>query len=147
MKNRLRKLMKAEGLNSTRLAEILEIQASGISHIMSGRNKPSYDFIVKILSRFPSVNPEWLLLEKGPMYREQAKTKSAVSAVPDDLFAESSVAAVSKSDEPDNIDMIPAEVNDEISAFAGLPGGDLSEADTVIVCYRDNSCKVYKVRR
>ncbi len=147
MKNRLRKLMKAEGLNSTRLAEILEIQASGISHIMSGRNKPSYDFIVKILSRFPSVNPEWLLLEKGPMYREQAKTKGAVSSVPDDLFAEPDAVVSSRRDEPDNVDMIPAEVNEEISAFAGLPGEDLSEADNIIICYRDNSCKVYKVRR
>lgn len=71
--------MKQEGLNSTRLAEMLGIQASGISHIMSGRNKPSYDFIVKLLHRFPQINPDWLLSDKGPMYRNEIKSKNPAS--------------------------------------------------------------------
>ncbi len=57
MEEKLRRLMKHEGLNSTRLAEILGIQASGISHIMSGRNKPSFDFLLKLLQKFPQLNP------------------------------------------------------------------------------------------
>jgi hypothetical protein len=72
--------MKHEGVNSTRLAEILGIQASGISHIMSGRNKPSYDFLQKLLQRFPQINPDWLLLDKGPMYRDEIKNKSGQNA-------------------------------------------------------------------
>jgi transcriptional regulator with XRE-family HTH domain len=75
MEEKLRKLMKHEGINSTKLAEMLGIQASGISHIMSGRNKPSYDFIVKLLARFPQINPDWLLIDKGPMYRDEIKGK------------------------------------------------------------------------
>jgi plasmid maintenance system antidote protein VapI len=77
MQGKLRQLMKSEGINSTRLAEILGIQASGISHIMSGRNKPSFDFLLKLLGRFPQINPDWLLLDKGPMYRDEIKQKSA----------------------------------------------------------------------
>ena len=73
MDEKLRKLMKHEGINSTRLAEMLGIQASGISHIMSGRNKPSYDFLLKLLQRFPQINPDWLMLDKGPMYRDEVK--------------------------------------------------------------------------
>ncbi len=73
--------MKHEGINSTRLAEILGIQASGISHIMSGRNKPSFDFLLKLLQRFPQISPDWLLLDKGPMYRDEIKTKGS-SATP-----------------------------------------------------------------
>jgi hypothetical protein len=80
MEEKLRRLMKHEGINSTRLAEILGIQASGISHIMSGRNKPSYDFLLKLLQRFPQINPDWLLLDKGPMYRDEIKNKSNPSA-------------------------------------------------------------------
>lgn len=71
--------MKQEGINSTRLAEILGIQASGISHIMSGRNKPSFDFLLKLLQRFPQINPDWLLLDKGPMYRDGIKNKGGQS--------------------------------------------------------------------
>jgi plasmid maintenance system antidote protein VapI len=76
MEAKLRQLMKHEGVNSTRLAEILGIQASGISHIMSGRNKPSYDFLLKLLQRFPQINPDWLLLDRGPMYRDEIKNKT-----------------------------------------------------------------------
>ncbi len=74
--------MKHEGINSTRLAEILGIQASGISHIMSGRNKPSFDFLHKLLQRFPQINPDWLLLDKGPMYRDEIKNKGGQSSSP-----------------------------------------------------------------
>jgi plasmid maintenance system antidote protein VapI len=80
MEEKLRKLMKHEGINSTKLAEMLGIQASGISHIMSGRNKPSYDFIVKLLSRFPQINPDWLLIDKGPMYRDEIKSKAQATS-------------------------------------------------------------------
>lgn len=76
MEAKLRQLMKHEGVNSTRLAEILGIQASGISHIMSGRNKPSFDFLLKLLQRFPQINPDWLILDKGPMYRDEIKNKN-----------------------------------------------------------------------
>jgi hypothetical protein len=75
MEGKLRQLMKHEGINSTRLAEIMGIQASGVSHIMSGRNKPSFDFLLKLLQRFPQINPDWLLLDKGPMYRGDIKNK------------------------------------------------------------------------
>ena len=69
MREKLLKLMKSEKLSSSRLAEMLEIQPSSISHILSGRNKPSYDFLVKILRRFPTLNPDWLLLDAEQMYR------------------------------------------------------------------------------
>ena len=53
------------------MAEMLEIQPSGISHILSGRNKPGFDLLQKILRRFPRVNPDWLLLDSGQMYRTE----------------------------------------------------------------------------
>ncbi len=66
--------MKSEGLTSSRLAEILEIQPSGISHIVSGRNKPGFDLLQKILRRFPRINPDWLLLDAPNIYREESDT-------------------------------------------------------------------------
>lgn len=74
MREKLLSLMRSEGLTSSRLAELLGIQPSGISHILSGRNKPSFDFVQKILRRFPTLNPDWLLLDQGPMYRETKET-------------------------------------------------------------------------
>lgn len=71
MEERLIQLLKAEGINSTRFAERIGVQRSSISHILSGRNKPSFDFIIKILENFPSLNPDWLLRGKGLMYRNE----------------------------------------------------------------------------
>lgn len=41
----------------------------GISHILSGRNNPSLDFVVKMLERYESLSTDWLLFGRGPMYR------------------------------------------------------------------------------
>ncbi len=62
--------MKSEGLTTTRLAEILEIKPSAVSHLVSGRNNPSYDLLQKILRRFPRISPDWLLLDSGEPYRK-----------------------------------------------------------------------------
>ena len=72
--------MKSEGLTSSRMAEILGIQPSGISHILAGRNKPGFDLLQKILRRFPRVNPDWLLLDSEQMYRtENPESSSSTS--------------------------------------------------------------------
>ena len=40
MREKLLDLMKNEGLKPSQLAELLEINPAGISHILAGRNKP-----------------------------------------------------------------------------------------------------------
>ena len=44
-----------------------------MSHILSGRNKPSLDFVLKVLAGFPDLNPQWLLQGKGKMYANMAE--------------------------------------------------------------------------
>lgn len=63
MREKLLDLMKNEGLKPSQLAEQLEINPAGISHILAGRNKPGFDLLQKILRRFPRINPDWLLLD------------------------------------------------------------------------------------
>ncbi len=74
MKDRLIKVLNHFGLNATRLADEIGVQRSGISHIISGRNQPGYDFIVKLLTRFPEISAEWLLLGKGALLKEKEVT-------------------------------------------------------------------------
>ena len=69
MKERLLKIITSEGLTPSLLAEELSVQRSGISHILSGRNYPSFDFLQKLLVRFPKLNAEWLILGQGAMYK------------------------------------------------------------------------------
>ncbi len=70
MKDRLQQFLTLEQLSPARLSEIIGIQRSGLSHILSGRNKPGFDFINKLLIKFPSINAEWLITGKGKMYKE-----------------------------------------------------------------------------
>ncbi len=74
--------MSAKGYTSQRFAEIMNVQPSGISHILAGRNKPRFDFLVRLLERFPDVSPDWLLLGNGPMFREtELKGRDTLSSV------------------------------------------------------------------
>ena len=70
MRNRLQQFLNAEQLSPARLSDIIGIQRSGMSHILSGRNKPSFDFIQKLLLKFPTLNSEWLITGKGKMYKD-----------------------------------------------------------------------------
>lgn len=76
MKEKLEYLLREKQLTATSLARLLDIQPSGISHIMSGRNKPSFDLVVKILSTFPDINPDWLLLDSDEVYRRGEAPRS-----------------------------------------------------------------------
>lgn len=62
---RLLKVMDYYQINASTLADELGIQRSGISHLLSERNKPSLDFVLKLTEKFPEVSIEWLTLGKG----------------------------------------------------------------------------------
>jgi len=62
---RLQKIMDFYGESASSFAEKIGVQRSSISHILSGRNKPSLDFILKILSAYPEVDLYWLFNSKG----------------------------------------------------------------------------------
>ena len=66
---RLRLILDKEGLTSSQFANIVGYRPSSISHILSGRNKPGFDFIREILKKFDTINPEWLILGSGEMYK------------------------------------------------------------------------------
>jgi transcriptional regulator with XRE-family HTH domain len=71
IKERIITFLKAENKTSAGFAQEIGVQPSGVSHIISGRNKPSLDFILKMLSRYNAVSPEWLLFGRGEMYRKE----------------------------------------------------------------------------
>ena len=55
----------ADKLNAASFAEKIGVQRSGISHILSGRNKPSLEFLSKIQTAFDEIEYDWLLLGKN----------------------------------------------------------------------------------
>jgi transcriptional regulator with XRE-family HTH domain len=77
MKDQIIKLMEAENMTPAKFADEIGVQRSSISHILGGRNKPSFDFISKILERFQGINAEWLLTGKGSMIKTSGSIPEA----------------------------------------------------------------------
>jgi len=70
MKDRILEFLKAENKSSAQFAEEIGVQPSGISHILSGRNNPSLDFVLKMLEKYHFLSTEWLLFGRGSMYKD-----------------------------------------------------------------------------
>lgn len=62
---RLQKIMNYHDLSAAAFADSIDVGRSSISHILSGRNKPGLDFVLKIVSTYPEVDLYWLLNGKG----------------------------------------------------------------------------------
>lgn len=60
--NRLEEIMANHNLSAASFATKIGVQRSAISHILSGRNKPSLDFLMKVYESFDEVALEWLIL-------------------------------------------------------------------------------------
>lgn len=74
MENRVLKVIDNSGLTAAEFALKVGIQSAQISHIKSGRNKVSLEIVQRILANFDEINPDWLILGKGEMYRNSSKT-------------------------------------------------------------------------
>jgi transcriptional regulator with XRE-family HTH domain len=69
MTERILSIIKYLNLSPSDFAEEIGVQRSSISHLISGRNKPSLEFIQKILTRYPEINTEWMLNGNGEMLK------------------------------------------------------------------------------
>ncbi len=67
IKDRLAHIIRAKNLTATQFAEMMQIQPSNVSHLLSGRNKPSLDFLMKLKEIFPEYSFDWIILGKKPI--------------------------------------------------------------------------------
>ena len=89
MNDRLKRFLEMEGLSPARFAEELGIQRSGVTHLLDGRNKPSFGFIQKMMTAYPELNYEWLILGKGRPYKgDQPQDHRVASGSEPELFTE-----------------------------------------------------------
>ncbi|AHJ98052.1 helix-turn-helix domain-containing protein [Hymenobacter swuensis] len=72
MLDRIRELLTTRQLTSTQFADAIGVSRPVISHILSGRNKPSLEVVQKVLAAFPDVSVSWLLNGSGSMLEVQA---------------------------------------------------------------------------
>lgn len=71
-------ILKEKNLTANDFAAKLEVRSSNISHIITGRNKPSFDFLEKLLSVFPDINSLWLIMGEGDMNNSEKVVEESV---------------------------------------------------------------------
>jgi plasmid maintenance system antidote protein VapI len=67
IKDRIAHIIRSKNLTATQFAEMMQIQPSNVSHLLSGRNKPSLDFLIKLKDIFPEYSFDWIILGKKPI--------------------------------------------------------------------------------
>ncbi|MGY5353812.1 helix-turn-helix transcriptional regulator [Wenyingzhuangia sp. IMCC45467] len=93
--NRLHKLLEHYHLSAANFADEINVQRSSISHLLSGRNKPSLEFILKIVDNYKEVSLDWLLYGKDTFpIKEISNTKHQ------DLFSGDKVETTRENNDP-----------------------------------------------
>lgn len=142
MKEKLEILLREKRHTATSLARLLEIQPSAISHILSGRNKPSFDLVVKILRLFPDINPDWLLLDGSEMLRSSASFGSVSHSTTPDIFTTPSEPLF---DVDANIESMASEnstKNSMPAIFQSVKNGE-KRVERIIILYSDRTFETY----
>ena len=128
-KERLETLMRHEGLSLSQFANEINIQGSTLSHIMNGRNNPSLDVVKRILDRFPSINPDWLIFGREPMRRQISKSQEIPS-----LFDMEEISTPEQTQQQ----QVPTEIK-ETSQHPINVQNNCKEITKVVIFYSDNT--------
>lgn len=148
MRDRIRLFLEKENKTSSQFAEEIGIQPSGVSHVLSGRNKPSLDFILKMLNKYNELSTDWLLFGRGEMYKTEDKPTLVIENEQDSrfnkkekielggLFDSDSVSEAKENDEKDRLSDkdIDTNVNERFS-------------ERIIIFYPDGTYREYNRRK
>lgn len=117
---RLQKVIDYYSETASSFAEKIGVQRSSISHVLSGRNKPSLDFVMKVLYSYPEVELYWLMNGKGSFPRQTKISESL------------------------NSNTIEAKTKPQVSNPVPTPNSDSnSEIDKIVIFYKDGTFKSY----
>lgn len=127
---RLQEILHYYGLSATAFSEAIDFNRSTISHLLSGRNKPSLEFVMKVLQQFPEVELYWLLNGNGSFPSVKNKTSHSstdtIEKVSNKKFTADSIK--------NNIENAGIAQNTD----------DIGDLDQIILFFKDGSFKVYK---
>jgi transcriptional regulator with XRE-family HTH domain len=148
MKERLQQILELYDLTPSRLAEKMGVQRSGISHIMSGRNKPSFDFMIALLKLFPELNANWLLTGEGDITSNEKLSKpvnlqQGSTPLSGDLFNSRTTQKTNNQFESINKDT-PAKEEEQAVYKSKQEENDPDSIESVIILYRNGKFKRYR---
>lgn len=138
---RLEVILDYYGLNASSFADNIGVQRSSLSHLLSGRNKPSLDFILKILEVYPEVDLYWILNGKGVFPKVSVNQKISSQSSSSDYSANQEVVppGIASTDKA-----VVSEINTNIQDSTANELVKESEIDKIVIFYKDGTFKSYR---
>ncbi|TAI48719.1 helix-turn-helix transcriptional regulator [Flagellimonas allohymeniacidonis] len=121
---RLKRLLEHYDLTVSAFADSIGVQRSSMSHILNGRNRPSLDFIMKVVQTFPEVNLYWLLNGKGSFPSDSAEMESPTPNISE-----------------------PSNLQQEKKQRLSLPLKDAKEVLRVVLFYSDGTFESFETKK
>lgn len=146
---RLEIILDYYGLNASSFADKIGVQRSSMSHLLSGRNKPSLDFVLKILDVFPDVDLYWILNGKGSFPKNDETT---ISKIEETVAIEKPSAPISSNENIISSDLFseinqPKNESSETRTFSQPKNSNFSseesEIEKIVFFYKNGTFKVY----
>jgi len=128
---RLKYIMKLNQLSASAFAEQIGVQRSSISHVLSGRNKPSLEFVQKVLNRFPKVDANWLVNGSTNMQQKNIKP------VPEDQ-------SIIEDDQEDEKRAEESLTDNIVRSEEPISYGVNKEVERIVVFYSDQTFREFK---
>ena len=118
---RLQKILDYYGVSATAFSEEIAFNRSTISHLLSGRNKPSLEFVMKVLQKYPEVELYWLLNGKGEFPSEKKPIIAPIPELENNFAKEIDASFSEKTSQPSD-----------------------KTIDRIVIFYKDGSFKAYE---
>ena len=139
------------GLSTTELADKILVPKATISHLISERNKPSLEFIMKLHTTFPTLNLEWLIYEKEPflvteIHQKTIEKDQNETDVLDEILEIETVNEIENKDQSENQkeEIEPKNINQNITENPkNILSFQSKEIDCIVIFYNDGSFKKY----
>ncbi|NJM16241.1 MAG: helix-turn-helix transcriptional regulator [Bacteroidales bacterium] len=134
MNQRVKYLIDHLGLSASKFADQIGVQRSAISHIIAGRNKPSFDVITNIITQFKDINERWLLLGEGNMLKtEHSKA---------DLFTQPNKQGIKEEEQSANTHSRDTGVK----ATQTITDTNVNNVKSIVIIYKDSTFEILNPR-
>lgn len=128
---RLQKIMEFYDISAATFAEAIDVGRSSISHILSGRNKPSLDFVMKVVQTYPEVELYWLLNGKGSFPPSSEKKQERK------VMEKNKLETVMTGEQPSNI-------SHDVNKISPLRNEKVKKITKIVLLYEDGSFEAFE---
>lgn len=146
---RLEIILEYYNLSASSFADKVGVQRSSLSHLLSGRNKPSLDLIMKIVSEFPEVDLYWIVNGKGNF----PKSENQNLEIPSTPISKNVQVEIETKNQPDLFSAEPSVEKNRVNEISEEKFSNTrileninfnQEIDRIVIFFKDGTFKSYK---